>query len=210
MGAFVPTRSDVDVLVVVNGSITKEAKARLTQDLSGRALPYPGVGLELAVVDLASFREVADPPTFALQLDQHEGHEERVVDGSGHDGDPDLLAHFAMAKAHGIALFGPPAESLFPSIDREMLLRTFVSDLRWGLEHGHVSYAVLNACRALRFAREGVLSSKPQGGAWALEHGVGERTTIEAALRRQAGADEDVDPESAATFVEAVCRELVR
>jgi streptomycin 3"-adenylyltransferase len=209
MDAFVPSRSDVDVLVVVDASLTDEVKALIADDLSPRSLPCRGVGLELAIVDAASLTQVADAPAFELQLDMHDGHSERVIDGTGHDGDPDLLAHYATAKAHGITVFGPPAISLFPPIDRELLIRTFVSDLAWGLEHGHAGYAVLNACRALRFAREGVLSSKPEGGAWAIEQGVGDRATIEAALRRQAGADEDVDASAAETFVGDVRRELV-
>jgi predicted nucleotidyltransferase len=208
MGAFVPSRSDVDVLVVVTDPLDSKVKQGIARDLAGGALPPPGTGLELAIVSAQSLREPREAPMFDLELDMHEGHAERVVDGSGHEGDPDLLAHFAMAREHAIALEGPSAADVLPPIDRRLLLRAFVGDLDWGLEYGHIGYAVLNACRALRFAREGVLSSKPEGGAWAMEHEVGDRSTIEAALRRQAGSDEKVDPAAAAALVEDVRLEL--
>jgi hypothetical protein len=41
---------------------------------------------------------------------------------------------------------------------------------------------VLNACRALRFAQEGVWSSKPQAGRWAIEHGLAEPEPLRDAL----------------------------
>ena len=207
MRAFVPSRSDVDVLVITSGPIPTQVKPLIAGDLSADALPCPGVGLELHVVDVCALGDT-DAPAFQLHLDMHEGHPARVEDGADHPGDSDLIAHFAMAKAHAIALLGPPAATVFPTIDRGRLIRTFVEDLGWGLEHGHVGYAVLNACRALRFAREGVLSSKPEGGTWAIEHGIGDRATVQTALRRQSGSDEDVDAEAGAAFVENVLREL--
>ena len=69
-----------------------------------------------------------------------------------------------------------------------MLIEYLAEELRWGLENGTFAYAVLNACRALRFAREGVICSKIAGGEWALgtlpQHGI----AIGAAVAEQRGA----------------------
>jgi predicted nucleotidyltransferase len=56
MDAFVPSRSDVDVLVVTTSAVAAEARHTLAEALTPTALPYPGVGLELSVVTSASSR----------------------------------------------------------------------------------------------------------------------------------------------------------
>jgi hypothetical protein len=163
--------------------------------------------LELSIVTAESAGTPSDSPAFEL----HIGTEENIVrDGAEHPGDPDLVVHFGMARARGVSLVGPqPAELLAP-VDRTRLLRTIADDLAWAVEHRFSRSAVLNACRALRFARDGVLCSKPEGGGWALEQGVGDATLIASALRRQSGADEEVDADAATIFATRVRKELLR
>jgi predicted nucleotidyltransferase len=206
MGAFIPSRSDVDVLVVVRQQMSPSTKRAIAAHLAEDALPSPGVGLELSIVTLDSLIHLSEIPAFELHVDTHE---ERVLDGSDHAGDPDLIAHVAMARLRGIALRGPSPAELMPSIDRGLLLRTLAEDLSWAVRHGHATSAVLNACRALRFAREGVLSSKPEGGAWGLENRIGDLRVIRTALQRKSGGDERVALSEAAAFVEQVRRELL-
>jgi hypothetical protein len=206
MGAFVPTRSDVDVLVVTRGSVGASAKSMLAESLSESSLPCPGVGLELSIVTSLAARTTSDAPAFELHLATQEAH---VVDGENRPGDPDLVAHFAMARERGVVLFGPPVDQVISPIDRSRLLLALADDLAWALEQELGGYAVLNACRALRLAREGTFCSKPEGGAWAVANGVGDRASIEAALRRQAGSDEAVDLAAAIPFVERAREELL-
>ena len=67
------------------------------------------------------------------------------------------------------------------------ILERALTKLPWKL-FPCLQYAVLNACRALRFAREGVICSKIAGGEWALgtlpQHGI----AIGAAVAEQRGA----------------------
>jgi predicted nucleotidyltransferase len=205
MQAFVPSRSDVDVLVVTRSALASHTKHAVAEALSEAALPCPGVGLELSIVTLDVARSTSDSPAFELHVNtQGNG----AVDGAGHAGDPDLLAHFAMARARGVALLGPPAQEVIAPVDRSLLLRSLADDLAWAIDRGLGGYAVLNACRAVRLARDGVLCSKPEGGTWALHERIGDPELIEAALRRQAGADEEIAVEAAATFA-THARELV-
>lgn len=207
MGAFVPSRSDVDVLVVSKGPLATVVKLAVAAELSEAALPGPGVGLEMSIVTLDSTRTPSDRPAFEL----HVGTQENTVhDGAGHPGDPDLIAHFAMARARGVALKGPPPEEVIAPVARASLLRTLADDLEWGIDHRVGGYAVLNACRALRFARDGTLSSKPEGGEWALGEGIADANLVRSALRRQAGSDEEVDFDVAARFAARVREELLR
>jgi predicted nucleotidyltransferase len=206
-GTFVATRSDIDVLVVTRSELSREAKTALAASLAETALPCPGVGLELSVVTAASARAPSDAPAFELHIATQEA---RVVDGRYHAGDADLVAAFAMTRARGVSLFGPPPSEVFASVDTNRLLRTFADDLEWAVDHDLPSYAVLNACRALRFMRDFGLYSKLEGGAWAIEEGVGDPRLIRAALRRQRGNDELVDPAAAASFAAGVRAELFK
>jgi predicted nucleotidyltransferase len=204
MGSFVPTRSDVDILVVTSGRVPPDSKAALADALS--ALPCPGVGLELSVVTVESVRTPSDAPAFELHMNTPGN---RLVDGGSGPGDPDLVAHFAMARARGVTMLGLPATDLIAPIDRSRLLRTLADDLAWAVEQGMGGYAVLNACRALRYAREGVLCSKIEGGEWATEQGVADPELVASALRRQAGVDEDVEEGAAASLAASVRKELL-
>ena len=205
MHAFVPSRSDVDVLAVTRSALVSPTKRAVADAISEAALPCPGVGLELSIVTLDVARSTSARPAFELHVDTNEN---RAVDGAGHAGDPDLLAHFAMATARGVALLGPPARDVIAPVDRSLLLRSLADDLAWAIDRGLGGYAVLNACRAVRLARDGILCSKPEGGRWALHERIGDPGLIEAALRRQAGADDDIAMGAAAAFV-TYARELL-
>jgi streptomycin 3"-adenylyltransferase len=206
MGAFVPSRSDVDVLAVTASALTSATKRALVDSVSEAAMPCPGVGLEMSVVTVLSARTPSSAPRFELHIATEEA---AVIDGLDHDGDPDLVPHFAMARARGVALLGPSPDHVFAPVDRALLLRSFADDLRWGLDHRRAGYSVLNACRALRFAIDGGLYSKLEGGEWALDQGIGDRWLIEAALRRQRGDDESVDFDRATVFVAEVRTRLL-
>jgi hypothetical protein len=154
MDAFVPSRSDVDALAVAASTLSSEAKLALADSLSEATLPCPGVGLEMSVVTAVSAGSPSDAPGFELHIGTQEG---QVVDGLDHEGDPDLVAHFAMTRARGLALLGPPPTEVFAAVERSRLLRSFADDLTWAMDRGLAGYAVLNACRALRSARDGGL-----------------------------------------------------
>lgn len=115
-----------------------------------------------------------------------------------------------MTRARGVVLVGPTPQDVIAPVDRAALLHAMADDLRWAVETERASYAVLNACRCLRFVREGTLSSKTEGGEWAIRAGLGDPDLIGAALDRQHGAVRLVDPVSAASFADEVRDELVR
>jgi streptomycin 3"-adenylyltransferase len=207
MDAFVPSRSDVDVLCITRGPLSPSQKRHLAEALSEESLPCPGVGLEMSVVTAAQAHSPSDPPRFELHIATEEN---RVVDGAGRGGNLDLIVEFAMTRARGVALVGPPPTDVIAPVDRAALLGAMAEDLRWALETDRAGYAVLNACRCLRFLREGTLSSKLEAGEWAIQAGVGDANLIGAALDRQRGADRHVDHVSAATFAEKVREGLER
>jgi streptomycin 3"-adenylyltransferase len=148
-------------------------------------------------------------------------HEEPfVVDGSDRRGDPDLVIHFAMARARGHALMGPEPGEVFPEADRASLIHAFLSDIRWAREQGSaaweghhmpdlasMAYRVLNAARSWRYLETGDLGSKVEGAAW-LERRAphpGIRALLGAALAFQRGATPDrPDQRTVDAFVDRV------
>jgi hypothetical protein len=180
LGDFLPARSDLDVVAVADRPLSPREKDAIAE--LGRSCPASG-GLELHILCERAIEPV-DTPRFELHVSG-----ERVVDGDGHPGDSDLPAHFAVLHERGRALVGPPPATVFPPIPREMLLRSFAGELRWAEEHASPSYQVLNACRALRFLEEGVLSSKLEGAEWARRRGL-RPALVDAAVRYRRGLTE--------------------
>ena len=119
----------------------------------------------------------------------------------------DATAHLAQAIVlqTGSRWTGPTPSDVFAPIPRDWLLDACARELVWWQERreigGHpirVRTAVLNACRARRYALEGTLCSKPQGGRWALGRGdTPQRDAILSALALQAGNTAPIPTEEA-------------
>lgn len=206
MGAWTPTRSDVDLLSVATRSLKTTEKQAI-----GRALltmPAPGVGVEFSLVADSTARVVnSSSSPFELHVDGEGG---RIVEGTGRD-DPDLLAHFAMTRARGISIVGPPASDVIGEPLAAALRKALASDLAWGMDQGNYSYALLNACRCLMYLREGTLGSKVEGAEWAKAERVVPAEPVDVALAVQRG-DSLNQPRAEATrrFVMNVRSELLK
>lgn len=195
---FSPRRSDIDLVAACELALTPEAKRLIAKRLSSEALPCPATGLELHVVRRDTLRQLIDPPPFELHIaTDTEAGLDRVVDGSEHSGDADLVMHFAVLRDYGSVLSGPSPADLFPVVPRRVVLRVLAVELRWARDQASTSYQVLNACRVLRFVEENALCSKLDGARWAKQR-VDNVSAIDAAIRHREGLSEiQPDPESA-------------
>jgi hypothetical protein len=215
LGGFTRARSDVDLLAVTATGLAADAKRRIADALSPRALPCPAAGLELSVVTLASAMAPAPTPAFELHIATGPDFNVRIVDGRDHPGDPDLLLHFAVCREHGRRIGpGPPMSAVFGPVPRPWLLARLEAELTWALRHATVEYQVLNACRAWRFAEEGAWCSKLDGGSWALDRTgeAGDRAVVELAIARQRSGSPyrlpAPDPDAVLALVERTLRRL--
>jgi hypothetical protein len=207
LGDYQPDRSDVDVAVVVEGKIRRDTKEALVAELRHESLPCPARGLELVVYSSEAAKANTADADFELNLNTGAGMPFRE------DLEPDPAeAHWfaldrAILRAHGLALVGPPAADVFAQIPREQLLAVTAQSLRWHeLGAARTDDAILNACRALRFARENEWSSKDAAGRWALGE-VGDRLLVSDALAARSGGDLP-DLDRALAFVADVRSEL--
>ncbi|MBO0880851.1 MAG: DUF4111 domain-containing protein [Mycobacterium sp.] len=58
---------------------------------------------------------------------------------------------------------------VFGPLSEDLVLAQLSTELYWSANHRPNEYAVLNACRAWRFAVDGAIVSKVDGGRWALD-----------------------------------------
>ena len=194
LGGWRAERSDIDVLVVVERALTAAEQSALAAAWSSEALPCPAVGLELSVV----LRSVAAHPDARPAFELHvttAPSDAKVVDGHGHPGDLDLVLHFAVCHALG--------HEVFAEVPRPLVLAQVADELTWAVEHAApAEYAVLNACRAWRYAVDGTLVSKIDGGRWAEQRlDQPERTLVRNAIALQSGDEAaPLDPSAAHAF----------
>jgi hypothetical protein len=192
-GHFEKGRSDLDVAAVCRKTIPRSRKTEIVAALRHEFLPCPARGLEFVLYREAASRVPTTDPAFELNLNTGSRMAFRA------DLEPAAEQHWfaidrAILRAHGMVLFGPPVEDVFAAIPRVALVGLLVESVRWyRAKLPRSSDAVLNACRALRFAADGAWSSKRQAGLWAIERGHGPKVIVEALRARQSGKllDED-------------------
>lgn len=214
LGGWTASRSDVDLLVVLADDLDAEQIQEAGEVLLAAAGQAPGRGLESSAVTASAAAEPGPPWPYVLHLrhpddSSQPGGEPSLVSGDGHAGDPDLLMHYAVARAAGQAVAGPAPAALIGPVPRPLILEYLAGELDWGLTHAPESYAVLNACRALVYLRDGGIVSKVAGGRAALDRGWGPAGTVRTALDQQLGRKAERPPgQDTAQFVAQTAREL--
>jgi Domain of unknown function (DUF4111)/Nucleotidyltransferase domain len=199
LGNYVPGPSDLDVAAVVRAPVPRALADATVAAIRHEALPCPARGLEFVLYPLAVTRGGTTEAGFLLNLNTGAGIPFRVdLDGAG------VERHWfpidrGIYAAHGFALSGPPAAEVFAPVPRRELLPLLAEALEWH-EPGSARGAdvVLNAARSLRYALDGVWSSKQDAGEWALEQ-LGHDDAVAQALAARAGG-QDVGPAAADRF----------
>jgi streptomycin 3"-adenylyltransferase len=189
LGGFGPA-SDLDVLVVTNGDADWPTVGDQLLVHGGRPRT-----LELSVVRAEACAHPTRPWPYVLHVNSSASRF-NLDPGAG---DPDLIAHYAVARAAGVAIVGPPAIDVFGPVQPAELTAYLRGELRDSLEQSDQRYAVLNACRATAFSEERLLLSKTDGARWWLRRFGPEPLVTEALGAQERG--EDLGPCSAAARV---------
>lgn len=176
MGCFSWFTGDVDCLVLIRQALQVSEKLRFIQACLAMEPLCPAKGLELSVVTLQSCAVPEQNPCFELHFSPMHASAYRQ-DLAGQlsrmpKRDPDLIAHFAMVRARGIAIMGKKTEQLFAPIPREWMLDYLQAEMGDTVipVNENLVYYVLNACRALAFLEKNELLSKQEGGAWGIQY----------------------------------------
>ena len=206
---YLPSRSDLDLAAVVRSSLSGEIEEAAVATLRQEALPCPARLLEFVVYHLDTASSGLAKPDFELNLNTGEGVP-LSVQSRGETGD--LGSHwFAIDRSvlsqAGVALVGPPAGEVFAAIPPRDLIPVLIESLRWHRDHPTgASDAVLNACRALRYAQEARWSSKPAAGRWAVALGLAPGELITRALQARTEGSRLDRPQVASFLTSAEAR----
>jgi hypothetical protein len=167
---YVPGRSDLDLLVVVDHPPSDAQFAALVEAMASRRAEAPGpVDLRLVTRQVAASPTPAPPLEAYLRLAPSSGVR---VEERRHPGERDLAVELSVCRTHGRSLLGAaPAELLGEVPDRWVVAAGDAQLAAWqaiGNDPPYAELTVLTACRVWRFAEEGRHVSKAAAAEWAL------------------------------------------
>jgi predicted nucleotidyltransferase len=180
LGDFVPSRSDVDLLVVAGEELTDDQRAALVAAMPDSAW------VDLRVVT----RTVASSPTPAPPLDTSvtlQAGRAPLLEAQN-PGERDLVVEFATCRTHGRSLRGAEPGAVLGAVPDEWVLDVGEAQLadwqRLEFSPPHAELMVFTACRVWRFAEERCHCSKTAAAEWALAQEPSLHV-VRAALRRR-------------------------
>ncbi|MGF1648499.1 MAG: glycosyltransferase, partial [Kineosporiaceae bacterium] len=202
--AFVPGRSDVDVMVVVRQQPGDGVLDELLGQVRRVRRPWAARGLDLCVVPEAQARSGSAAPRLAAWI--LTSIDSEIRDGPGSEGDARLVLLFALCRSQGVALAGPDPAEVFPEQGAEAVADAMRVDL--GLTGAAAWYTVLNSCRTLHYLDTGSMCDRDTGARWARGR-LADHDLIDAALAwHRTGSGPPMPPDRVARFIRPVLDEL--
>ena len=176
MGCWHPETSDLDLIVVVNGTVEDTVKRKYMDGIVALDAAGPAKGIEMSVVT----RDVCDPFVYPTPFLLHysRGHtgwyrrdpEDYIRKMNGTD--RDLAAHFTVIRSRGRCVYGLPVRSVFGPVPEADYFDSLLYDVSGAEDEvtEHPMYLILNLSRVLAWRKEGSVLSKQEGGEWGLAH----------------------------------------
>ena len=174
MGCFNPQRSDIDLIIVVNKSLSDSTKREYMEMVVEHNAQGPAKGIEMSVV----LRSVCKPFIYPTPYELHfstghldwwkENPDEYIRELKGKD--KDLAAHFTIINNRGKCLYGLPIKEVFGEVPAS----NYMDSIWYDVEHAKKEikyfpmYLILNLARVLAFKENGLVLSKKEGAEWAL------------------------------------------
>lgn len=184
LGDFVEGRSDLDLLVIIDGAVREEEREAVLRCVR-RCLCGRVEGADLRVVRREVTADPSFPPELELEVELRGGEVEAV---GGPRAERDLAVELWVVRHHGRPLLGPHPAELVSEIPASWVDATGDAQLAdWQgrpFNPRHAELMVFVACRIWRFAVERVHCGKTAAAEWALERDPTLRV-VEAALRRR-------------------------
>lgn len=164
---FNPEISDIDFVVVLSESLTLEEEQKIAQLHKHLASESEyGNRLEGTYLTAAQVKSDHYPPDFLYYV---EGKE--FVKAENGQKEQDFPMHRQHLYESGLRIFGYETHKLFTPVPWDVLKRSLRQEMpfiKTQIEKRPI-YAVLNLCRVVRAHETRSLSSKKQGGEWALQ-----------------------------------------
>lgn len=217
MGCFLPDKSDIDLIVVIEHDLADEQKLRFMKEVVACNQEAPKKGIEMSVVKKTYCKNFVYPTPFALHFSN--AHLQWFLDDpleyvqKMKGTDPDLAAHFTIIRHYGRVLYGEEIASVFSEVPKADYIDSIWNDIAGAKEEilENPVYMILNLCRVAACVRDDLVTSKKQGGEWGLQNLERQyRELIETALACYASEKEmAADPAKAQAFAAYMLR-LIR
>jgi Domain of unknown function (DUF4111)/Nucleotidyltransferase domain len=210
---YVPGRSDVDLLVIVDDPLTDAQFTALTEAVAALRPRAPGrVDLRVVTRQVAASPTLAPPMEAYIEITPRSGSDLYVE--RRHPGERDLVVEFSMCRAHGRSLVGAAPAELLGEVPAEWVLAVGDAQLAdWetiGDDPPHAELTVLTTCRIWRLAEEGRLGSKTAAGEWALRRDPTLTVVRDALARRRGDSTAPLDPAQVAQLLALVRARLAQ
>lgn len=178
LGRFLPARSDLDMLIVVDRPLAPEERYKLM--IAFLSLHKQPVAVEASVVLKSDLEAWTHPLPYQFHFSEHwrkrfQAMEAREDDTfwrfRGQATDPDLACHVRLTKQSGITVHGPAASELLPDVPEEHFWDAIRRDADDHLKAlGDLECGgILSLLRIWSYREEGVIYSKADAGRWAAE-----------------------------------------
>lgn len=211
MGCFQPGKSDIDLLLVVKEDISDDAKRQFMDMVVELNKQAPAKGLELSIIKEVFCNPFVYPTPFELHfsvahLAWYQSNPEDYIEKMKGT-DKDLAAHFTITYHRGEMLYGKEFSEVFAPVPQKDYLDSIWCDIENAAEEiaENPMYLTLNLCRVFAYVKEGLITSKQEGGEWGHKN-VGRpefKDLIEAALKEYQG-------NSTMMFDETVAKEFAK
>ncbi len=185
LGDYRHGRSDVDVTVVVDGTLPREALPGLARTLAHPALDCPAAGLELVVYPAGFAARPSGGAGYLMDLNTGPFLPERVSHDAGETPAFWYVLDRSVAHQAGLALFGRPVRDVIAAPPRADVLTALRASVREHTEgEGHVAdNRVLNGCRSVVYCRTGHWFAKRRAAEIVAASEAGFRPLLTDALR---------------------------
>ena len=207
-GGFTYEQSDLDYIAVISAPLTYGERQQLAisfLEVYGQDAPAKGIEMSIVLKHYVG-RGFRYPTPYEFHMGSREQIQTHGQARTTEMVDPDLAAHFTIIKKRGLCLYGEPIDRVFAEVPAKYYLASIVLDAEDNFRNIRDSpsadmcrvpvYAVLNFCRVLAYIDHALITSKAEGGDWALRN-IRKRyhPVITAALAeyRKAGSSRMVD-----------------
>ena len=168
MGAYVPGRSDLDVLVVIDRPLTVADWDAVVDLCSHESLPCPARKLELVAYTRPQVAAPRRNQRWELNLNTGPG-----VNSAGFDPMAEswhwFVLDLAQAREHAVPLYGPHPHELVGEVKEELVADALSASVAWYALHEPGPDLVLAAARAWRWNAEREWVPKPEAWRWVSE-----------------------------------------
>jgi len=168
-GDLVVDRSDIDLLVIVSGSLTAQQKSNLGTSVTSLAHDR---WLDYRVVTSETARQLSPSPMLDFYVGRHPDLPEGVEIEHDVIAEPDLLFEFDICRQAGRSLVGPRPTDVIGAVPEDWLLNLGDQYLkRWqeiDYDEHSAELMVLTACRLWYRSREHRHCTKSEAARWVM------------------------------------------